>query len=183
MKTIEIDDDLYRYIAAQTEHIGESASQILRRLLLGDEKPHTPTASPKATPAPAPVAVGSGEQDIFAAISQSGVDTQSSRVERFLGILSQLAKAHGEGFSRVLELKGRNRVYFARSKAELLSSGSSTNPKSVPETEFWVVTNNNTRKKAQMVIEVARLLDYNQQDAQRLALILAPELKDTLTSE
>ncbi len=33
MKTIEVDEDLYRYIAGQTEHIGESASDILRRLL------------------------------------------------------------------------------------------------------------------------------------------------------
>ncbi len=33
MKTIEVDEDLYRYIASQTLHIGESASDILRRLL------------------------------------------------------------------------------------------------------------------------------------------------------
>ncbi|MGL5201923.1 MAG: replication initiation negative regulator SeqA, partial [Aeromonas veronii] len=33
MKTIELDDDLYFYIASQTRHIGESASDILRRLL------------------------------------------------------------------------------------------------------------------------------------------------------
>ena len=36
MKTIEIDDELYQYIAGQTQRIGESASDILRRLLLGD---------------------------------------------------------------------------------------------------------------------------------------------------
>lgn len=33
MKTIEVDDDLYRYIASHTQHIGESASDILRRML------------------------------------------------------------------------------------------------------------------------------------------------------
>ncbi|MCE2571642.1 replication initiation regulator SeqA [Motilimonas eburnea] len=33
MKKIELDDELYQYIAAQTQNIGESASQILRRLL------------------------------------------------------------------------------------------------------------------------------------------------------
>ena len=33
MKTIELDDDLYFFIASQTRHIGESASDILRRLL------------------------------------------------------------------------------------------------------------------------------------------------------
>ena len=33
MKTIEVDEDLYRYIASHTQHIGESASDILRRML------------------------------------------------------------------------------------------------------------------------------------------------------
>ena len=37
MKSIEIDDDLYAFIASQTKHIGESASQILRRLLLPED--------------------------------------------------------------------------------------------------------------------------------------------------
>lgn len=33
MKTIEVDEELYRYIASHTQRIGESASDILRRLL------------------------------------------------------------------------------------------------------------------------------------------------------
>ena len=33
MKIIEVDEELYQYIAAQTQSIGESASDILRRLL------------------------------------------------------------------------------------------------------------------------------------------------------
>lgn len=38
MKNIEIEEDLYQYIASQTQFIGESASSILRRLLLGNDK-------------------------------------------------------------------------------------------------------------------------------------------------
>ena len=34
MKTIQIEEDLYQYIASNTQEIGESASAILRRLLL-----------------------------------------------------------------------------------------------------------------------------------------------------
>ena len=37
MKTIEVDDELYSYIASHTKHIGESASDILRRCS-GDER-------------------------------------------------------------------------------------------------------------------------------------------------
>lgn len=33
MKIIEVDEELYQYIASQTKSIGESASDILRRLL------------------------------------------------------------------------------------------------------------------------------------------------------
>lgn len=33
MKIIEVDEELYRYIASHTQHIGESASDILRRML------------------------------------------------------------------------------------------------------------------------------------------------------
>ena len=33
MKNIEVDDELYQYIASRTQSIGESASDILRRLL------------------------------------------------------------------------------------------------------------------------------------------------------
>ena len=45
MKTIEVDDELYQYIASQTRHIGESASDILRRML------KISAASQPATPA------------------------------------------------------------------------------------------------------------------------------------
>ena len=37
MKTIEIDETLYQYIASNTQYIGESASSILRRLLSLEE--------------------------------------------------------------------------------------------------------------------------------------------------
>jgi len=42
MKIIEVDDQLYQYIASKTENIGEQASDILRRLL-GFEPLSTPT--------------------------------------------------------------------------------------------------------------------------------------------
>ncbi len=46
MKTIEVDEDLYRYIASQTKHIGESASDILRRLLNLDGQLQEAKAAP-----------------------------------------------------------------------------------------------------------------------------------------
>ena len=55
MKNIEIEDDLYAYIASQTQHIGETASDILRRLVMPENtvvktvvapKPSTTTKAP-----------------------------------------------------------------------------------------------------------------------------------------
>lgn len=58
MKTIEVDDELYRYIASHTLHIGESASDILRRMLKFSavSQPATPVSKAAPTLAPAPVA-------------------------------------------------------------------------------------------------------------------------------
>jgi len=39
MKNIEVDEQIYNYIASKTQHIGESASDILRRLLINDKEP------------------------------------------------------------------------------------------------------------------------------------------------
>ena len=55
MKTIEVDEDLYRYIASHTQHIGESASDILRRMLKF-------TAGQSAPAAAAPLAAGDTAQ-------------------------------------------------------------------------------------------------------------------------
>lgn len=179
MKTIEIDEDLYRYIAMQTQDIGESASDILRRLLLGDAECASPekTAATKQATVPAAIKSAIAEtkpQDLFAHLDRAGVTRQKRTVDRFLSILAALARFNPESFSKVLELRGRNRVYFATSKDQLLVSGSSTNPKQLPESHYWVVTNNNTGKKVTMLQEVVRVLGYSDADSQRLAELLDP---------
>ena len=203
MKTITIEDDLYTFIASQTKHIGESASDILRRLLMpeGTEIPASTEFAadeeqdnslsqpvieeaeiaqdeePQITEAEAQQVVAtSGSGDVFQRINDMNIDPQSSRVEQFLSILSALHGAHAAEFAKVLEVKGRNRLYFAKSKEELLKSGSSTNPKQVPGSQFWVVTNNNTAKKVSMLTQVTNVLNYSADDSKKLAALFAPEL-------
>lgn len=167
MKTIEIDDELYQYIAGQTQKIGESASEILRRLLLGDTKAEVPAIE---TAVVAPVVVANSS--IFDLLSKQDLQAESSVVGRFLFILSALARAHKKQFNKVLEIKGRNRLYFGRSAAELSEAGSSTNPKPIPNTEFWVITNSNTTRKKMMLTETAIKLGYSEQDAERIRDLL-----------
>ena len=172
MKTIEIDDELYQYIAGQTQKIGESASEILRRLLLGD----APLSSAKHAAAPTdkvePVMAPAVQSNIFDLINRQDLQAEQSVVGRFLFILSTLARAHKKQFAKVLDIKGRNRLYFGRSAEELSEAGSSTNPKQIPNTEFWVITNSNTTRKKMMLTETAIKLGYSEQDAERIRDLL-----------
>ncbi|CAM3803474.1 replication initiation negative regulator SeqA [Rheinheimera salexigens] len=179
MKTIEIDEELYQYIAGQTQQIGESASDILRRLLLGDATISDANVSTD-TNATSQAADSTAEQaakvaahvSVFDLINRQELQTESSVVGRFLFILSVLARAHKKQFSAVLEIKGRNRLYFGRSHDELSEAGSSTNPKQIPNTEFWVMTNSNTTRKKMMLTEAALKLGYTEAEAERIRDLL-----------
>ena len=271
MKSIDIDDDLYAFIASQTKHIGESASQILRRLLLpedgevlhaaksasdapdltvvstsdkpaggastaspvspnssaskkdepqqtnanhSEEKmspvasqhsavksnsaaqgnsaakakpPVTAAAKPAVSKAPASKvtavktaankqasstsqnqraaganadALSHDKNDILDLVSTSALSTFTKRVDQFLFVLSAAHKLNADSFERVESIKGKNRTYFATSKEALLENGSSTNPKAIPDSAYWVVTNNNTAKKVSMLEQVLRQLGY-----------------------
>lgn len=159
MNTIEIDDELYHYIASQTQRIGESANEILRRILLNKGA----VAQPVSAVAVEPVR---SSQKVFDILSKQDLQAEMSVVGRFLIILSALARAHRGEFAAVLEIKGRNRVYFGRSEADLLEAGSSTNPKQIPNSDFWVITNSNTTRKKMMLTEAALKLGYSQQEAE-----------------
>ncbi len=168
MKSIEIDDDLYHYIASQTQRIGESASEILRRLLLNSSTPQVDVEISIAEPiVAAPVTeTSSTGQKVFDILSKQDLQAELSVVGRFLVILSALARAHKTNFASVLEIKGRNRVYFGRNESDLLEAGSSTNPKQIPNSEFWVITNSNTTRKKMMLTEAALKLGYSSDEAE-----------------
>ncbi len=170
MKTIEIDDELYHYIAGQTQQIGESASEILRRLLLpeaGELKIAAVDPTPPVTVTKATTAVATS-QKVFDILSKQDLQAELSVVGRFLIILSALARAHKTQFAAVLEIKGRNRLYFGRKEADLLEAGSSTNPKQIPNSDFWVITNSNTTRKKMMLTEAALKLGYDQTEAEQI---------------
>ncbi|WP_306518500.1 replication initiation negative regulator SeqA [Rheinheimera sp.] len=166
MKTIEIDDDLYHYIASQTQQIGESASEILRRLLLPQNGTVIPAQSETVSVTAPAQASQVQDQKVFDILSKQDLQAELSVVGRFLIILSALARAHKAQFAKVLDIKGRNRVYFGRKEADLLEAGSSTNPKPIPNSEFWVITNSNTTRKKMMLTEAALKLGYSQEEAE-----------------
>ncbi|MEB7711494.1 replication initiation negative regulator SeqA [Kluyvera cryocrescens] len=175
MKTIEVDDELYRYIAAHTLHIGESASDILRRMLkfTAATQPAV-TAAPvvKAEAAPAPTAAPVAEvktvktaKDKVRAMRELLLSDeyaeQRKAVNRFMLILTTLYSLDNKAFAEATEsLHGRTRVYFAADEQTLLKNGNQTKPKQVPDTPYWVITNTNTGRKCSMVEHIMQSMQF-----------------------
>lgn len=168
MKTIEVDEELYRYIASHTQHIGESASDILRRMLKFTAGQPVRTASV--------VAGGQAEPSVAAIAAQRPRDRvravrelllsdeyaeQSKAVNRFMLVLSTLYTLDAAGFAEATDsLHGRTRTYFAGDQQTLLANGTHTKPKHVPGTPYWVITNTNTGRKRSMIEHIMQAMQF-----------------------
>ncbi|WP_448555816.1 replication initiation negative regulator SeqA [Thalassotalea montiporae] len=186
MKNIEIDEELYQYIASQTQFIGESASSILRRLLAIDTAVQTSpqpksqsnsvdlnsvNSEPETKAVEAPAKKPKGT--VFDHINKEELATQRGAVGRFLLILQALYRVHQDEFNVVSDIRGRDRLYFADNESALAESGSSTKPRQIPESPYWVITNSNTTRKKMMLTEVAVALGYSDKDAERIRELLS----------
>ncbi|GGB63241.1 replication initiation negative regulator SeqA [Shewanella inventionis] len=208
MKYIEIDEELYRYIASKTERIGESASDILRRLLhLSVETVvvDLPDAisEPSLETEPKPVSDAQSQRsqlfnqakaavekviadqaspdtktesedntvviDFKSIVNEHLLAQQKGAVGRFMFLLGNLQAASATEFNKVLDIQGKGRLYFARSKQALLDSSQSSNPKEIGASGFWVTTNNNTAKKQTILTEVLVHLGCDSEKARIIA--------------
>lgn len=167
MKTIEVDEDLYRYIASHTQHIGESASDILRRMLkftAGQPEPDAPITATACHPVP--VATQNKRSDdpvrvVRELLRSEEYAQQQKAVNRFLLLLSTLHQLDAADFSAATEaLRGRTRTYFALDQQTLLSNGTHTKPKQVPGTPYWVITNTNTGRKRSMIEHIMQAMQF-----------------------
>ncbi|MFQ3278179.1 MAG: negative modulator of initiation of replication, partial [Colwellia sp.] len=200
MKNIEIDEELYQYIATNTQFIGESASAILRRLLnFGEEVKletvvvNEPSAVPEVITLPeteklaekvqvtktkksesiaAVKVIAVSHETVFNFINKEELAMQRGAVGRFLLILAALYRAHPQHFSVVTEISGRDRLYFANSESQLAESGSSTKPRQIPESPFWVITNSNTTRKKMMLTKASISLGYCDSDVEKIRELL-----------
>jgi len=165
MHTIEIDDHVYNYLLRNTVRIGESASDILRRLLKIPPTGSSPATSPTSQPGPGKTS-GTGQAiptEVSGFLSDPRLHATRDAVGKFLFLLSSLHQRDPKGFEKVLNLAGRRRKYFGRSSEELKQHGKSVFPKRIPDSSFWVVTNNDTTKKRRILGDVMRLLGYGEE--------------------
>ncbi len=176
MKTIDVDEELYHYIASHTQHIGESASDILRRMLKFSAAEGTPTPMTPASTGMATVTTGQHAPVKNATRPDERVRTvrelllsdeyaeQKKAVNRFMLILSTLYHIDPTLFSDAASsLQGRTRIYFAGDQQILLQNGTHTKPQQVPDTPFWVITNTNTDRKCSMVEHIMLSMQFPQE--------------------
>ncbi|AHF77809.1 Replication initiation regulator [Sodalis praecaptivus] len=169
MKTIEVDEDLYRYIAGHTQHIGESASDILRRMLK-----FTPGVEQASTPAPAVTSAAKASEKSESVrplpervramrelLLSDDYALQRKVVDRFMLVLTTLYTLSPQAFAASTEtLHGRTRTYFAGDRQTLLQSGHQTKPKQVPGTPYWVITNTNSDRKRSMIEHIMLAMQF-----------------------
>jgi negative modulator of initiation of replication len=169
MKTIEVDEELYRYIASHTQHIGETASDILRRMLkFTAGQPERAAASvvaeQRAETADKSV-VAARPRDRVRAMRELLLSDeyaeQTKAVTRFMLVLSTLYTLEPQEFAAATDsLHGRTRTYFAGDQQTLLQNGIHTKPKHVPGTPYWVITNTNTGRKRSMVEHIMLAMQF-----------------------
>ena len=168
MKTIEVDDELYSYIASHTKHIGESASDILRRMLKFSAASQPVTPIVKEVRAVQPVVeakpvnpVKDKVRAMRELLLSDEYSEQKKAVNRFMLELSTLYSLDQNAFAEATEsLHGRTRVYFAADEQTLLKNGNQTKPKHVPGTPYWVITNTNTGRKCSMVEHIMQSMQF-----------------------
>ncbi|MGL5250825.1 MAG: replication initiation negative regulator SeqA [Vibrionaceae bacterium] len=184
MKIIEIDDDLYRYIASQTQHIGEeNASDILRRLLL---VPKSTSSLPQGAldaentklsqlAHATPLTVLTPDRQLDVLLQTPEFLRHKSTVSRFMLVLAKLYQIDSRSFSQAALLKGRKRVYFADNEQDLLANGRTTKPRLIPHTPYWVITNTNTGRKRQIIEQVMYKMGFSDAEAARVSSAISRE--------
>lgn len=190
MKKIELDDELYQYIAGQTQDIGESASQILRRLLnlpAQGSSSVNPVPTPSSSTSHSTTALETSElsepetsvqnaenthtsatnldyDDLLAFLNSEQLANTELSVERFLLILSRMYQDNSDEFARASDsVKGRKRLYLADSEAALEEGGKTCKPRAIPNSPFWVITNANTGRKRIIIAQLMASMGYAHQ--------------------
>ena len=151
MHTIEIEQDIHDYLLSRVKVFGETASDVLRRELGLD-------CSISTTPSP----TSKNSHEFTEAINSASFRMARGVVGKFLELLAFAYRDKRSEFDVVLALQGRGRVYFAKSREEIEASGNSTQPKQIPDSPYWVMTNSPTPQKREMLREVLKALGYSE---------------------
>jgi negative modulator of initiation of replication len=147
VRSILIDETVYRRIQKDAEEMAALAADILNRLptLEGSSKEDVHPGD---------------EHELTAAFADTKFRAYGAYVDKFLYILSVVHNQRKRDFGRVRDIRRGKRTYFATSEREIEESGTSTQPRQIPDSNYWVLTCSPTREKRDILREVLRLFGY-----------------------
>ena len=167
MRTIQIENGTYDILELVARIRGESHSDVVSRLLIDEIKGHLPQVASAGSTSHSKTLKGGAlitPTPLQEFLKTSTFLVHGNVKQRFLAMLSWLYKQNRSDFAKVKGLRGTNRLYFAESEGELEASGNSVNPKRVPDSPYWVVTNSPTQGKKKLLSDVMRVLGYSSAD-------------------
>ena len=163
-RSVDLDDDVYGFIKTNVRDFGESVSTVLRRLLqipAVEVETVEPPSEETHSQMNGRVKVASlslvTESPLIGFVSDPGF-RRGTATDRFLRALGFVYKEDPTRFERVFEISGRSRKYFGRSEQEIEKSG--THPRQIPGSEYWAMTNADTRQKCDVLETALRSLGY-----------------------
>jgi negative regulator of replication initiation len=163
MKNIEIDDDTYAYLLTKTVDFGETPAAVLRRELKLPTK-----GNPRIT-----VSAGSEKSPLHQVLESSEFTYAKGVVGKFLVLLRSVHDEHTAAFDKVLSIKGRGRLYFAKDADTLEKSGTHVNPKQIPGTLYWVITTTPTILKQEILERAMKEFGYSLADVKTATAAIA----------
>ena len=149
IRSIQVEDDIYQYLLSRVTRFGESESDVLRRELGISTKGAVTKVQ------------GAQRHELADSLESPEVRHARGVVGKFLAVLAAVYRQKKKDFDVVLALQGRGRTYFAKSREEIEKSGNSTQPRQIPGTPYWVMTNSPTPQKKSMLNEVLSAMDYS----------------------
>jgi negative modulator of initiation of replication len=164
MRTIQIEDHVYDLLQVVPKKNGVSDSEIIWKLLTEAIKVQLPRANPTGAVGVLASHIASADISLTPLeefLKSSAFLVHGNVTQRFLAILAWLYKQNRSEFAKVKGLRGTNRLYLSESEHDLEASGNSVNPRRVPDTPYWVVTNSPTQGKKKLLSDVMRVLGYD----------------------
>jgi len=164
MRTVELDDDLFNALEVVSNFVNTPVPQLLRQIVMDRIQPKPTASKPIATvrgQSYAPAQPSARDKKLRDHSRSPGFLASRSVMDQFLNLLSFLYSENIDNFAILESMEGRRRKYIARSAEELESSGNSVNPKKIPSTQYWAVTNNSTDNKKVLLRQALTLLGYD----------------------
>jgi len=99
--------------------------------------------------------------ELTSALNDPAFVQHHAAVDKMLYVLGAAYRLKPDEFEKILLIQGRGRRYFAKSSIEIMKSGKSTQPRKIPGTEYWIMTNSPTAQKRDQLGRVLQLLGFS----------------------